>query len=96
MTETTEESIGDKARKPVSYKALGVVYLMIAILCLAVGYIAHVSQTVFLSLEVPMIISTWQLDMMFIEYVFVGLFTGIFFVLGIYYLMRSSKKPAET
>lgn len=92
--EGKEESLSEKAKKPVSHKAVGMVYLMIAILCLAVGYIAHISQTVFLSLEVPMQIATWQLDLMFFEYVIVGLFTGIFFVLGIYYI-RSPEKPAE-
>jgi len=88
------ESYSEKSRKPVNRIALGVVYLIIAILVIAVGYIVHLTNTVGFALEMSDDILEFamsQIDLYFIEYVAIGFFTGIFLVLGIAYLKGGKK-----
>lgn len=99
-----KESVSNKARKPVSNKALGVVFLLIAILIFFVGYIAHLTNTVGFSIMMPddvLEFAISQIDLYFIEYIIIGFFTGIFAILGLVYLKRSEdvlvylKKPED-
>lgn len=84
------ESVGDKVRKPVNKKALGVVYLLIALLVISVGYIAHITQTTVFDISNSDRIFE-QLDLFFVEYVLIGFFSGMFLVLGIAYLKQEKQ-----
>ena len=87
---------GEKLRQPISNKAIGVIYMFISILVLLVGYIAHLSQTLVINPESAYEMIVKQLDIFFIEYVFVGFFAGMFVVAGFYYLRRSgASEPTD-
>ena len=90
----SEKSASEQLKKPVSRKALGVVFLFISFLVLLVGYVAHLTNTVGFSLQMPddvLEFAISQIDLYFIEYIIIGFFTGIFLVFGILYLRRSGK-----
>jgi hypothetical protein len=92
------ESLPKKARKPVGRKTLGVVYVFIALLIILVGYIAHLTNSVNFSLQMPddvLEFAISQIDLYFIEYVIVGFFTGVFLVLGIAYIGQRRQDNAQ-
>jgi len=94
----TEKSRKEEMKKPVSSKALGVVYLFVAILIIIVGYIAHLTNTVGFALMMPddvLEFAISHIDLYFIEYITIGFFTGIFFILGLMLLRRSDKTAKE-
>lgn len=82
---------GDKARKEVSNKVLGLVFLFIAVLILLVGYIAHLTNSVNFSIMMPDDILEFaisHIDLYFFEYTVIGFFTGLFLASGILYLRK--------
>lgn len=92
----SEKSAREKLKKPVPYKTLGVVYVFIAALIILVGYIVHLTNVVSFSIMMPddvLEFAISHIDLYFIEYVMLGFLTGIFLVLGIFYL---KKKPIES
>ena len=87
----SDESLSDKAQKQVSNKGLGVIYLFIAFLVILVGYIAHLTQTLMICPDVTYEWLMLQMDLYFFEYVIIGFFTGMFFVLGCLYLKKKEE-----
>jgi len=86
--------MSEKLKKPVNRKSLGVVYLFIAFLIILVGYIAHLTNVVGFSIMMPddvLEFAISHIDLYFIEYITIGFFTGIFFILGLMYLWRTKR-----
>lgn len=84
-----KESVGEQLRQPVATRTTGAVFILVALLIIAVTVIAHMAQTVVFDIRTDEIIFH-QLDIYFMEYFTAGSLFGVFIILGISFI-RSKK-----
>lgn len=84
---------GKKLKQETSPKLTGSVFLLLAVLIFAIGFMVHYIQIGSLPNDAVVDLLVAQLNIKFATDLLVGFFTGIFSVIGGYYLMQ---KPKET
>lgn len=88
-----EEFQGKTLKQETSPKLTGAVFLLLAVLVLAIGVMVHYVQIGGLPNDAVVDVVVAQVNLKFAEDVAVGFFTGCFVVIGGYYL---EQKPKET
>lgn len=88
-----EEFKGEKLKQETSPKLTGAIFLLLAVLVFAIGVMVHYVQVGGLPNDAVMDVLVAQLNIKFATDFFIGFFTGIFAIVGIYYLRQ---KPKET
>lgn len=89
----TKEFEGKKLKQETSPKLTGAVFILLAVLIFAIGFMVHYIQIGGLPNDAVVDVLIAQLNMKFATDFLVGFFTGIFVIVGIYYVRQ---KPKET
>jgi len=88
-----KEFEGKTLKQETSRKVTGAIFLLLAVLIFATGFLVHYIQIGGLPNDAVVNVLVTQLNIKFATDFFVGFFTGIFALVGIYYL---GQKPKET
>lgn len=86
MTENAEKEM----KKETSPRTTGAVFLLLAVLIFAIGLMVNYAQVGSLPVQTVISVQVSQINLLFVEYVTVGFFTGVFGVVGIN-LIRQKK-----
>jgi len=92
MSETMRKEFeGEALKRESNPKTTGAVFLLLAVLVLAIGIMVHYAQTGGLPNDQIVNVLIAQLHIKFATDFFIGFFTGIFGVTGIYYLRQKQE-----
>lgn len=86
---------GKKLMQQTSPKLTGSVFLLLAVLVLAIGFMVHYIQFGSLPNDAVVDLLVAQINLKSAEDFAVGFFTGCFIVIGGYYLMQKPKETEE-
>jgi hypothetical protein len=84
---------GKKLKQQTSPKLTGAIFILLALLVFAIGFLVHYVQIGSLPNDAVVDLLVAQINLKFAEDFAVGFFTGCFIVIGGYYL---EQKPKET
>lgn len=91
-----KEFEGKALKKEASNRTLGAVFLLVTVLVIVIGTMVHFAQIGGLPADQTMTVLVAQLNMKFLTDVLVGFFTGMFLLLGIYYLRLKKDVATQT
>jgi hypothetical protein len=94
--ELNREFEGKTLKAESNPKVLGFIFILLALLVLALGLVVHIMQTGGLPNDTVVNILIVQLHIKFATDFFVGFFSGIFAVLGFYYYRQKPKALEAT